>query len=154
MTSGPTTDLQSKDVIADIGGTCLLLRMRLVSRIIASIYDEELQPFGLGSAQFMLLVAIPQMEPATRADIGRFLHQDRSTLTRNMRAILSEGWVEEIHKGADGRSRPVALSTAGMVLLRKAVPPWKAAQARASRLLGNDSVVDIGNRIIGGRLPG
>jgi DNA-binding MarR family transcriptional regulator len=148
MISGNATDLLSKDVIADIGSSCLLLRTRLVSRVIASIYDKELHFFGLGSAQFTLLVAIHQMQPATRADIGRFLHQDRSTLTRNMRAILSEGWAEEIHEGADGRSRPVALSSSGMILLRKAVPAWQAAQAQASTLLGSDSVVDIANRVI------
>jgi DNA-binding MarR family transcriptional regulator len=108
MTSNLITDLQSKDVIAEIASKCLLLRTRLVSRVIANIYDEELRPFGLASVQFTLLVAVHQMGPATRADIGRFLHQDRSTLTRNMRAILSEGWVEEIHEGADGRKRLVA----------------------------------------------
>lgn len=141
-----------RDVIADIGGACLLMRSRLIARIITSIYDEKLRAHGITSAQFALLVAIHQIEPATRADIGRFQHQDPSTLTRNLRVVLSEGWVEERRYGADGRSRPIGLTTAGKDLLRKAEQAWSAAQVQATDLLGKDGVIavmDIAKRILG-----
>ena len=35
-----------KDVIAEIGSTCVLMRSRLVARLITGIYDEVPQPFG------------------------------------------------------------------------------------------------------------
>jgi DNA-binding MarR family transcriptional regulator len=128
------------------------MRSRLIARIITSIYDEKLRALGITSAQFALLVAIHQIEPATRADIGRFQHQDRSTLTRNLRVVLSEGWVEERRYGADGRSRPIGLTTAGKGLLRKAEQAWSAAQVQATDLLGKDGVIavmDIAKRILG-----
>jgi hypothetical protein len=82
-----------KDVIAEIGSTCLLLRMRQMSRVIASICEEELQSFGIGTAQFASLVVIYQILPATRAEIGHLLHQDRSTLTRSLGQYLPKaGW--------------------------------------------------------------
>jgi DNA-binding MarR family transcriptional regulator len=84
------------DVIADMGSTCVLMRTRLISRVITGIYDEKLRPFGISSAQFALLVVIYQVEPTTRAEIGRLQHQDRSTLTRNLKVILSEGWVGKL----------------------------------------------------------
>ena len=139
------------DVIADMGSTCLLMRTRLISRVITGIYDEKLRPFGISSAQFALLVVIYQVEPATRAEIGRLQHQDRSTLTRNLKVILSEGWVEETRYGADGRSRPIVLTRVGKDLLRKAEPAWRAAQVQAKDLLGKDGVIvvmDIADRII------
>jgi len=148
----PLVRTVGKEVIADIGNTCVLMRTRLISRVITGIYDEKLRPFGIGSAQFALLVVIYQIEPATRAKIGRFHHQDRSTLTRNLKVILSEGWVEEIPDQADGRSRPIALTKAGIDLLLKAEPAWQAAQAQAKALLGKDgtiAVMDIAYRIIG-----
>jgi DNA-binding MarR family transcriptional regulator len=141
-----------KDVIADIGSTCVLMRTRLISRVITGIYDKKLRPFGIGSAQFILLAVIYQIEPATRAKIGRFHHQDRSTLTRNLKVILSEGWVEEIQDQADGRSRSILLTKAGIDLLLKAEPAWQAAQSQAKALLGKDGVIaimDIANRIMG-----
>ena len=133
------------DVIADMGSTCVLMRTRLISRVVTGIYDEKLRPFGIGSVQFALLVVIHQIEPATRAEIGRFQHQDRSTLTRNLKVILSEGWAEEIRDGADGRSRPIVLTMAGRNLLRKSVSAWQAAQTQAKTLLGNDDVIAIMN---------
>jgi DNA-binding MarR family transcriptional regulator len=141
-----------KDVIAEMARTCLLMRTRLISRVIAGIYDEKLRPFGIGAAQFASLVAIYQIEPATRAEIGRYLHQHRSILTRNLKVILLEGWAAEIQGLADGRARPIVLTKAGRDLLRKAEPPWQAAQAQAKALLGKDSVaavMDIASRIMG-----
>ena len=146
-----------KEVIADIGSTCMLMRTRLISRVITGIYDEKLRPLGIGSAQFVLLVVIYRIEPATRAKIARFHHQDRSTLTRHLKVILAEGWAEEVKYQADaqsrpdGRSRPIVLTKAGKDLLRKAEPAWQAAQSQAKALLGKDgvtAVTDIANRIM------
>lgn len=47
-----------KDVIAEIGSTCVLMRTRLISRLITGIHDEKLRPFGISSALFALLVVI------------------------------------------------------------------------------------------------
>ena len=129
----------------------MLMRARLISRVITAIYDEELRPFGIVSPQFALLVIIFEIEPATRAEIGRYHHQDRSTLTRNLKIILSEGWAEEVQDEGGGRGRPIVLTKAGKDLLRKGAPAWRAAQARAKALLGEDgaiAVTDIANSIM------
>ncbi len=135
--------VEGEDVIAEIGSTCVLMRARLISRVLTAIYDEELRPFGIVSPQFALLVIIFEIEPATRADIGRYHHQDRSTLTRNLKIILSEGWAEEVQDEAGGRGRPIVLTKAGKDLLRKGAPTWRVAQARARALLGKDGVMAI-----------
>jgi DNA-binding MarR family transcriptional regulator len=154
----PPVRAAGKDVIAEMASTCVLMRTRLISRAITGIHDKKLRPLGIGSAQFALLVVIYQIEPATRAAIGRFQHQDRSTLTRNLKVIFAEGWAEEIQYQADarsrpdGRSRPIMLTKAGKDLLRKAEPAWRAAEAQAKALLEEDGVIavmDITNRIIG-----
>src|SRR5260370_23629514 len=96
---------------------CLLMRTRLVSRVVTSIYDEELRPFGIVSPQFALLLVIAKIGPASRAEIGRFHRQDRSTLTRNLKIMLSEGWIEEVQDAEGGRARPIALTKEGGRLL-------------------------------------
>jgi DNA-binding MarR family transcriptional regulator len=137
--------------ILEIAETCVLMRTRLISRVLTGIYDEELRPFGINSPQFALLVVIFEIEPATRAEIGRYHHQDRSTLTRNLKILLSEGWTEEIQDKAGGRGRPIVLTKAGEDLLRDAAPAWRVAQTRAKALLGEDGVIavtDIANGIM------
>jgi DNA-binding MarR family transcriptional regulator len=143
--------VEGEDVITEIGRTCMLMRARLISRVITAIYDEQLRPLRIVSPQFALLVVICEIEPATRAEIGRYHHQDRSTLTRNLKIILSQGWAEEVEDERRGRGRPIVLTKAGKDLLRMGVPAWRAAQARAKALLGEDgaiAIADIANGIM------
>ncbi|MEJ1977948.1 MAG: MarR family transcriptional regulator [Acetobacteraceae bacterium] len=142
------------DVIDEISRNCLLTRTRLISRVLTGIYDEALRPFGIGSPQFALLVIIFKIGPASRSEIGRFNHQDRSTLTRNLQLILSEGWVEEIQHPAGGRSRPIMLTKAGKDLLHRAASAWAAAQVQAKVVLGEmgaSVVTDVANDLLRGQ---
>jgi DNA-binding MarR family transcriptional regulator len=146
-----TRSSAAEAVISEINQACVLMRTRLISRVMTAIYDEGLRPFGIGSTQFALLVVIGSMEPATRAEVGRHLHQDRSTLTRNLKLILSEGWAEEILNEASGRARPLVLTKAGKDLLRSAAPVWRVAQSQAKALLGKDgmfAVMKMADRIM------
>lgn len=141
---------QLKNIIAGIDDN-VLVRARLLSRAVTGIYDDKLRPFGISSAQFVLLAVAGQTAPTTRAEIARHQHLDKSTLTRNLRTILLEGWVEEVRDKADGRSRPIALTTAGKELLIKAQPAWLAAQVEARALLGKDgmtAVISTADRIM------
>jgi DNA-binding MarR family transcriptional regulator len=121
----------------------VLMQARLLSRSVTEIFDETLRPFGISSAQFVLLSVIGQTGPTTRAQIARLQHLDRSTLTRNLKKILAEGWVEEVRENADGRSRPIALAAAGKDLLIHGQPAWLAAQAQTQELLGNDGAMAL-----------
>jgi DNA-binding MarR family transcriptional regulator len=132
-----------EEVIDEITRDCLLTRTRRISRVVTNIYDQQLRPFGLNSPQFSLLVVIFRLGSASRAEIGRVNHQDRSTLTRNLQLMLSEGWVEEIEHTAGGRSRPIALTAIGKELLRNAAPAWRAAQAQAKTILGGDNAIAV-----------
>jgi DNA-binding MarR family transcriptional regulator len=144
------TEVKGADVIAEMNSGCVLMRARLISRVLTAMYDEALRTFGIGSPQFALLVIIFGIQPATRAEIGRHHHQDRSTLTRNLKILLSEGWAAEV-EDEGGRGRPIVLTKAGKDLLVKGAPTWRAAQARAKALLGEDGVTaitDIANGIM------
>ncbi|WP_394835929.1 MarR family winged helix-turn-helix transcriptional regulator [Pendulispora rubella] len=139
-----------EDAIKEITRNCLLTRTRRIARVLTGMYDHEMRPFGINSPQFTLLVLISRLGPVSRAEIGRRNHQERSTLTRNLQLMLSEGWVEEIQQEAGGRSRPIVLTSAGRELLHRATPAWRAAQAQAKRLLGEagvNAVMDIANEL-------
>ncbi len=135
-----------EDVTNEVSRNCLVTRSRRISRVLTAIYDQELRPFGLNSPQFSMLAIISRLGSATRAEIGRANFQDRSTLTRILQPMLSEGWVEEVEHDEGGRSRPIALTKDGTDLLRRAAPAWRAAQAQAKTILGKagvSAVMDI-----------
>ena len=119
-----------------------MTRTRRISRVVTNLFDQELRPHRLSSSQFSLLVLIARMNGASRAEIGRANHQERSTSTRNLQLVLDQGWAEEIMP-EKGRSRPIMISKAGRELLAQAMPAWRAAQVKAKQLLGVDGASAI-----------
>jgi DNA-binding MarR family transcriptional regulator len=115
------------------------MRARLLAKVVTAIYDDKLRSFGISSAQFALLTAIC-LKPSTRADIARLRHLNRSTLTRDLKAMFSAGWIQEVREGANGRTKPISLTRVGKELMLDAQPTWLAAQAQAEALLGRDGI--------------
>jgi DNA-binding MarR family transcriptional regulator len=128
------------DVLDDIVQNCLLTRTRQIARVVTALYDQELRPHGLNSKQFSLLVMILQRGPLSRSELGRENHQDRSTLTRNLQPLISQGWVAEGTAAEGGRARPLSVTAKGRRLLSTAAPAWQAAQAKGRELLGTTGV--------------
>lgn len=126
-----------RDAVKEIVEGCLMSRSRMIARDLTSMYDEELRPLGVQATQLILLAAIAYMGPVRRSEVGKTLHLDTSTLTRTLRVMEHNGWIEEAYTGADGRGRPVRASENGLKLLARAFPAWRRAQRHASRLLGD-----------------
>ena len=134
----------------------LFARARLLSKAVTAICDERLRPYGISSTQFALLIAVCRIEPVTRAEIARLQHLNKSTLTRDLKVVLSEGWIEEVRRSANGRSRPVALTRVGKELMLNAHPAWLTAQVQAEALLGvggMTTLIDITDRILAYSMP-
>lgn len=132
-------------VINEMACGCLMGRVRLLTRVLTGLYDEELRPAGIKATQLNLLVVVAQLGPVRRIDIGRMIHLDPSTLTRNLQVMLANGWIEEVVGGEDGRGLPLQATKRGRALLEKASPGWKRAQAKAQRLLGADGAALLRN---------
>jgi DNA-binding MarR family transcriptional regulator len=149
MSMSKHLDSSVASLVGEVTKACLLTRTRRISRVITGIYDEAMRPHGVNAPQFSLLVLIAKLNGASRAEIGRANHQERSTLTRNLALLLGEGWIEEVvPKG--GRSRPILITEAGRALLASAGGAWRDAQVKAKQLLGSDGVaaiVSIADRI-------
>ena len=129
------------DLIVAEANDNVLMRIRRLSRVATEIFDAKLRPFGISAIQFSLLEIIGQMQPTTRADIARKQELDKSTLTWDLKSVLSEGWVEEVRERANGRTRPLALTKAGKQLLFDAESAKLAAQNEVKLLLRNQGFV-------------
>lgn len=123
-------------IVGEITSSCLLTRTRRISRVVTNIFETELRPYGINAPQFSMLVLIARMGSASRAEIARENHQERSTSTRNLQLILSEGWAEEIPDEASGRRKPIRIAKAGKDILTAAMPAWRTAQTQTRQMLG------------------
>jgi DNA-binding MarR family transcriptional regulator len=129
---------QSHDIAYQITANCLMGRTRYLSRVLTGIYDEEVRAFGVQASQVTLLATIAAHGPVRRSDLGRWLHFDSSTLTRNLRVMLANTWIEDVPDDTDGRGLPLRITPTGAELLDALGPAWHRAQSRAAELVGGE----------------
>ncbi|ESA36365.1 family transcriptional regulator [Leptolyngbya sp. Heron Island J] len=118
-----------------ISSTCAGLNFRKVSRVVTQHFDEILRPSGLLITQFTVLVALAKVRAIAITKLAEILMMDRTTLTRNLKPMQREGWLE-IEPGQDKRTRIVSMSPDGEIALAKALPLWQQAQMNVVELLG------------------
>lgn len=129
------THQQRMAQLAEIAETCVCLNVRKAARAVTQLYDEVLQPCGLRSTQFNLLVAVALAGEAPVKRLAEALVMDRTTLTRNLKPLESQGLLT-IDAGTDRRKHLVRLTERGHQALVSALPYWEQAQERVVTRLG------------------
>jgi DNA-binding MarR family transcriptional regulator len=110
----------------------------MAARVVTRLYDEALRPTRLRATQFALLVALGTDGAMSIAALAKLMAMDRSTLTRNLRPLETEGLVA---RGDEGwrRSKGLEITAKGRARLRQGLPLWQSAQSEMMRKLGPSS---------------
>jgi DNA-binding MarR family transcriptional regulator len=137
--------------IDTVARNCIAVRMRLLNRVITSLYDRELRPMGLKVSQLNILIVAAKLGLARPAQVCEILQLDTSTLSRNVERMRAHGWLEVVPE-EDARAQPFRLTAQGRRLIEKAIPAWEEAQRRATELLGDEGIalLDKAARRLGG----
>lgn len=114
---------------------CTNFKLRQLTRRITQHYDAELAQAGLKTTQYSLLSHVLKLGPIRPGDLAQAMKMDASTLTRNLKPLVSAGWVQ-LAEGVDGRSRLITITDAGREKREDAQRHWKRAQTSLNRLLG------------------
>ena len=131
-----------------IAGDCIGFRLRMLGRVVTALYDDALRPHGLRVSQLSILTALGWSRGLRPSDLARLLHMDKSTVTRDVKRLLKRGWLEQV-RGDDARTHTLILTEAGDAMLEKVLPAWREAQARATALLGEQTIATIFRAIDG-----
>ena len=118
---------------------CVGNQLRLLGRVVTSVYEEELRPLKLTPSQMIILAITTQQGRVRAVELSRLLQMDASTVSRNVERLRARGWIAEA-SGEDSRSRPFRLTPDGEKVLEDAIVAWERAQAKAVELLGKDGV--------------
>lgn len=121
---------------------CTSLRLRQLQRTVAQRYDAALRRSGLLTTQYSLLSHLQALGPCKPGELARALRMDASTLTRNLRPLIEQGWVE-LGQGKDARSRLVHLTPAGLAKRQAARRDWRQAQESLNEVLGLERVLAL-----------
>lgn len=120
---------------------CTCARLRKLSRRVTRVYDAHLAGAGLKTTQYSLLTNAAR-EPRTVTDLAAEMGMDRTTLTRNLRPLVTKGWMR-LAVGTDPRSRIVEVTPKGLAARKSAAAQWKKAQAQLQATLGEGFVSDL-----------
>ena len=132
----------AKISVRTIAEQCIAVRLRMLSRGVTRIYNQALRPYGLMVSQMNILVAVSCLGEARQQEVCQALHLEKSTLSRDVGRMRSQGWLEEV-PGEDGRTALLRITPAGKRLLEKATPAWQRAQEEATALLGERQVATL-----------
>jgi len=105
-------------------------------------YDAELSKVGLQATQYSLLTEVLARGPARPSDLAEAMSLSPSTLTRNLKPLISIGWLD-LGPGIDGRTRSVHITTSGRSKCAEGLPHWTLAQASVHQLIGSRNVSEL-----------
>ncbi len=136
------TSPSSADVLHPVSG-CTCARLRRLTRRMTALYDSELAPTGLRLTQYSLLATLRREGKdggVAVSDLAAAMDMDRTTLTRNLRPLLAQDWVELRADPLDARVRRAVITPKGNAAFVAAMPYWRIAQDHVNRTLGEGNV--------------
>lgn len=121
---------------------CTSFKTKQLARLLARVYDEELSCVGLKTTQFSLLTVISNHGPIAPGELARRAGLEASTLTRNLRPLISNGWALQ-SDGLDGRSRSISITRSGRAKQANAQKHWLRAQTKVTTVFSPTKVLAL-----------
>lgn len=125
---------------------CTCARLRRLTRRITAVYDRELAAAGLRVTQYSLLSVLKRAAGAEGmpvTELAARMDMDRTTLTRNLKPLIDQGYAALAPDAQDRRVRRALLTPQGLNALEAARPHWLRAQQEVNRTLGEATVADL-----------
>ena len=129
---------------------CLNANLRKASRMILSMYMDEMRDSGLQGTQFTLLSTVSGFGEVKVGDLAQFMGMDQTTVTRNVNLLKKDGYLQVV-PGEDKRTRFIQLTEKGMTAVDETHPKWLKAQTKLWNELGDEKakqLLEISQQII------
>jgi DNA-binding MarR family transcriptional regulator len=117
--------------------SCACATARQVARVLTQLYDSRLRSSGLEAPQFALMMTLDKQGPCSQIELGRRYALDKTTVSRNLKLLESNGWIE-VTVGKDRRQRLFTLTAVGRERLTEATHKWHAAQSQLKSRMTNE----------------
>lgn len=122
--------------------SCNCMNIRRASRAVTKFYDDLLKPSGITIAQLSLLRHLEIAEIATISELAKTMRIDRTTLNRNMKPLVKDGFID-VKQGKDSRTRQVMLTRKGKDATVRGWKLWGVAQASLKEYMGEENLAKL-----------
>ncbi len=138
MTNSAPTLEELSGAASEVVSVCGCLHLRKAARSVTRHFDRVLKPARINANQLVMLVVIAEQQESTQADLARTLSADQTTLSRNLQALESKGWIRIKRPKHPGAAHPIQLTAKGRAKLAEAYPMWRSAQDEIVQKFGAD----------------
>lgn len=119
-----------------VNSPCYCLMLRRAASSVTDMYDKALAEYGITLNQFSIIINLNNMSMATTTELAQQIGLERSTLVRNLKAIMAMGYIENV-SGENERNNHLRVTSSGRHLLKLAIPVWQSVQDKISESLGS-----------------
>ena len=106
---------------------CICINLRRASNAVTEYYDRALDSTGISVNQYSLLSHIVKIAPCTTSSLADEVMLERTTLTRNLKRLLEDGYICDLAESR-ARDHKYVLTEKGEAVLNQARPLWRQAQ--------------------------
>jgi DNA-binding MarR family transcriptional regulator len=124
--------------------SCVCTTLRMATRSVTRLYDHALSRAGLRATGFAILSVLAVDGSLPVSELAGRLAMDRTTCTRELAPLVSEGLVE-ITAGSDRRRRLVRLTVPGERKRSRAHLEWEQVQQEVADEFGEARIGELLN---------
>lgn len=118
---------------------CYCAESRRLARLLTARYDAALAKAGLSVAQFEVLSTLREMERVNGRTLAEQLAVDPTTLSRNLKVLVTDKLVAARRSSVDARQTDYCLTARGRKRLEVAGSLWHQAHADTRKEMGADA---------------
>lgn len=122
---------------------CFNLKLRQADRVLTSHYNAYLNECGIKVTQFSVLRALWHLKRCSQQELEKVLLVDQATLTRSLKPLIRDGFIDRTPDVADRRVMLCSLSDDGKTLYKQAEKHWKQAQKNVEKKLGPEAIEQL-----------
>ena len=122
---------------------CLNAKLRKLHRILNNAYQKKINAFGLRGSMLSILFIVGKKEKINQRTLADMLVLDESTMSRDIQALMSKGWISRRRSSEDRRKYDLEVTEEGFKLLERVSPIWLKLHQSVETILGQHQIAQI-----------
>ena len=118
---------------------CFCVSVRALANRLTQLYDDRMAPFDLKVTQYSVMKKIVDKPNSTISEIAQMCDLDRTTLTRSLRILERNGWLEFV-KAKDQREKRLHIKATKTSDFDRAQQAWRLLQSELSAHIDLDPI--------------
>ena len=121
---------------------CYCMTINRAGNAIMDFYDTSLTNVGITAKQYSLLLRLSRLEVANIVELAEYVNLERSTVTRNLKILISNGWICDIAE-KNKRGHKYIVTEKGKKQIEKPKFYWDKCQKEIKELLGEERIQNL-----------